>query len=216
MLRIKSVHVSRAIPFTAHPERRDAAVEQSRDRRGASSAAWLVRRSFFGATPDTMPLITAPYPCASWKSLLRRLHRGLQALTPAPNESDGSQIHPGAMVGSMANGACRSSAQFHHPDRFYANRIFIWSLEGKENQVLVGILASTEHVTVGKIHLLPRQKSDVQIHDGDESPFIYWRKSSTCMSPKTMDNAGLNSTRAMVSIFRRVRHISTTISRISR
>ncbi len=48
----------------------------------------------------------------------------------------------------------------------------LWRLEGKEAQVLVGILISTDHLTVGKIHLLPGQRSDVQIHGGDESLYL--------------------------------------------
>jgi quercetin dioxygenase-like cupin family protein len=48
----------------------------------------------------------------------------------------------------------------------------LWRLEGRERQVLVGILASTEHLTVGKVHLLPGQQSDVQVHAGDESIYL--------------------------------------------
>jgi quercetin dioxygenase-like cupin family protein len=48
----------------------------------------------------------------------------------------------------------------------------LWRLEGHERQVLVGILASTEHLTVGKVHLLPGQQTDVQIHGGDESLYL--------------------------------------------
>jgi quercetin dioxygenase-like cupin family protein len=49
---------------------------------------------------------------------------------------------------------------------------FLWSLEGEEQQVLTGILASTEHLTVGKTHLFPGRKSGTQIHDGDESIYV--------------------------------------------
>jgi len=48
----------------------------------------------------------------------------------------------------------------------------LWRLEGRERQVLVGILASTEHLTVGKVHLLPGQQTDVQMHGGDESMYL--------------------------------------------
>jgi len=48
----------------------------------------------------------------------------------------------------------------------------LWRLEGRERQVLVGILASTEHLTVGKVYLLPGQHTDVQIHGGDESLYL--------------------------------------------
>jgi quercetin dioxygenase-like cupin family protein len=48
----------------------------------------------------------------------------------------------------------------------------LWRLEGQERQVLVGLLASTEHLTVGKVYLLPGQQTDVQIHGGDESLYL--------------------------------------------
>jgi quercetin dioxygenase-like cupin family protein len=49
---------------------------------------------------------------------------------------------------------------------------FLWALEGQTQQVLVGLLASTEHLMVGKIELLPGQKSDLQLHQGDESLYL--------------------------------------------
>jgi mannose-6-phosphate isomerase-like protein (cupin superfamily) len=48
----------------------------------------------------------------------------------------------------------------------------LWRLEGQEQQVLVGILAATEYLTVGKIHLLPGQQTDVQAHGGDEGLYL--------------------------------------------
>lgn len=47
-----------------------------------------------------------------------------------------------------------------------------WRMEGKERQVLVGILASTEHLTVGKVRLLPGQHTEAQVHGGDESLYV--------------------------------------------
>lgn len=52
-----------------------------------------------------------------------------------------------------------------------ANEV-LWRMEGKASQVLVGILASTEHLTVGHIELLPGQKSEAQVHGGDESLYV--------------------------------------------
>lgn len=48
----------------------------------------------------------------------------------------------------------------------------LWRLEGHDRQVLVGILVSTEHLTVGTIQLLPGQRTDVQIHGGDEGLYL--------------------------------------------
>ncbi len=47
-----------------------------------------------------------------------------------------------------------------------------WRMEGSDHHTLVGILASTEHLTVGKMYLLPGQQTDVQIHGGDESLYL--------------------------------------------
>lgn len=48
----------------------------------------------------------------------------------------------------------------------------LWRLEGKERPVLVGVLAATEHLTVGKIHLLPGQQTEAQTHGGDEGLYV--------------------------------------------
>ena len=48
-----------------------------------------------------------------------------------------------------------------------------WRMEGKQgNETLVGLLCATEHLTVGKLYLQPGQRSDVQIHGGDESLYL--------------------------------------------
>lgn len=60
-------------------------------------------------------------------------------------------------------------------EKFTMNTIrdsdLLWRLEGKK-PILVGILVSTEHLTVGKIQLLPGQHSDIQRHGGDESLYL--------------------------------------------
>jgi quercetin dioxygenase-like cupin family protein len=45
----------------------------------------------------------------------------------------------------------------------------LWRREG---QALVGVLFSTEHLTVATMSLLPGQRSDVQTHDGDECLYV--------------------------------------------
>lgn len=42
----------------------------------------------------------------------------------------------------------------------------LWRREG---EALVGLYVSTEHLTAGRIHLLPGRRSDIQSHGGDES-----------------------------------------------
>ena len=48
----------------------------------------------------------------------------------------------------------------------------LWRLEGAEQLLLVGILAATEHLTVGKMQLLAGRRSDVEVHGGDESLYL--------------------------------------------
>lgn len=48
----------------------------------------------------------------------------------------------------------------------------LWRLEGHERLTLVGILAATEHLTVGKLQLLPGQHTDVRAHGGDQSLYL--------------------------------------------
>ena len=50
--------------------------------------------------------------------------------------------------------------------------VFALHIEGEEQQVLVGILVSTEHLTVGRIDLLPARRSSTHEHQGDESIYV--------------------------------------------
>ena len=45
-------------------------------------------------------------------------------------------------------------------------------LEGDRDRVLVGLLASTEHLTAGTIELRGGQRSGIQVHGGDESGYV--------------------------------------------
>jgi len=47
----------------------------------------------------------------------------------------------------------------------------LWRLEG-EQDVLVGLWASTEQLTVGKVYLRPGQHTDAQAHGGDEGLYL--------------------------------------------
>jgi quercetin dioxygenase-like cupin family protein len=49
---------------------------------------------------------------------------------------------------------------------------YLWRMEGQNQQALVGILAATEHLTVGKLSLMPGQHTEVQTHGGDESLYL--------------------------------------------
>lgn len=48
----------------------------------------------------------------------------------------------------------------------------LWRLEGEAQQMLVGIMVSTEHLTAGVIELLPGRQSDLEIHGGDEGLYV--------------------------------------------
>jgi len=49
---------------------------------------------------------------------------------------------------------------------------YLWRLEGANQQFLVGILAATEHLTVGKAALHPGNHSDLHAHAGEESLYL--------------------------------------------
>jgi quercetin dioxygenase-like cupin family protein len=53
---------------------------------------------------------------------------------------------------------------------------YIWRMEGdlqlNHHPMLVGLLAATEHLTVGKSYLQPGQKSELHAHNGDESLYL--------------------------------------------
>ena len=44
----------------------------------------------------------------------------------------------------------------------------VWRLEGQAQQTLIGLYAATEHLTVGRLSLLPGQSSSIERHGGDE------------------------------------------------
>ena len=66
----------------------------------------------------------------------------------------------------------QAEAEARYTIQVVRERDLQWRLEGTEQQFLVGILASTEHLTVGKMQLLAGQRSDVELHGGDESLYL--------------------------------------------
>lgn len=59
----------------------------------------------------------------------------------------------------------------------------IWHMGGDHKHVLNGLIISTEHLTVGKVILLPGQESEVEVHGGDES--LYLLQGSLTISVET-------------------------------
>lgn len=66
----------------------------------------------------------------------------------------------------------RNDLQCTDTIRVIGERDVEWRLEGKENLALVGLLVASEHLTVGKLHLLPGQHTDVETHGGDEAMYV--------------------------------------------
>ncbi|MFO7633044.1 MAG: cupin domain-containing protein [Caldilinea sp.] len=48
----------------------------------------------------------------------------------------------------------------------------LWRFEGTQDQVLVGLLCTTEHLSVGKLVLPPGRKSDIFHHRGDKGLYV--------------------------------------------
>lgn len=48
----------------------------------------------------------------------------------------------------------------------------LWRLEGQQQPVLTGVLASTGNLTVGQVELRPGQNSEPQSHQGEESLYL--------------------------------------------
>lgn len=68
--------------------------------------------------------------------------------------------------------AAREEAGREETIRVLRDQDVLWRLEGRVRPILVGILASTPQLTVGKIALQPGQHGDAQIHAGDESLYV--------------------------------------------
>ena len=66
----------------------------------------------------------------------------------------------------------QAEAEAKYTIQVVCERDLLWRLEGKNQQLLVGILAATEHLTVGRMALLAGQRSDVEVHAGDESLYL--------------------------------------------
>ena len=57
----------------------------------------------------------------------------------------------------------------------------LWRVEGREQQVLVGIPLSTDKLTSGSIELLPGQRSDPRTHAGDLAGYVQVGRLNLCI-----------------------------------
>jgi quercetin dioxygenase-like cupin family protein/uncharacterized RmlC-like cupin family protein len=68
--------------------------------------------------------------------------------------------------------AAAERARESHTQHLLRPADVLWRLEGREHELLVGILLSTERLTCGTIELLPGRRSDVRVHAGDCSGYV--------------------------------------------
>ncbi len=59
-----------------------------------------------------------------------------------------------------------------HSQRVIEPEDILWRLEGEERRILVGIYLSTDELTAGYVELLPGQRSDTQVHGGDQAGYV--------------------------------------------
>lgn len=64
------------------------------------------------------------------------------------------------------------TARKRHTMRVVRESDFAWRFEGNQDRILVGIMASTEHLTAGIAELLPGGRSSVRSHAGDASFYV--------------------------------------------
>ncbi len=48
----------------------------------------------------------------------------------------------------------------------------VWRLEGSGFPTLIGLIVATDYLTVGRLHLLPGQRTDPTVHGGDKAIYV--------------------------------------------
>ena len=66
----------------------------------------------------------------------------------------------------------------------------LWRLEGEKQPVLVGIMASTDLITFGKIVLQPKQETEVRIHGGDAGLYLQEGELHVRLPGQKLDSRG--------------------------
>lgn len=57
----------------------------------------------------------------------------------------------------------------------------LWRMEGRRRETLTGLLVSTDQLTVGKVFLLPGQRTEMEVHSGDESLYLLEGSLTLCI-----------------------------------
>jgi quercetin dioxygenase-like cupin family protein len=68
--------------------------------------------------------------------------------------------------------AARVEAQHQHTMQVLRAGEALWRLEGQDRPILIGLLATTDRLTVGTVRVLPGQHGDAHVHGGDESLYL--------------------------------------------
>jgi mannose-6-phosphate isomerase-like protein (cupin superfamily)/uncharacterized cupin superfamily protein len=66
----------------------------------------------------------------------------------------------------------------------------LWRMEGERHQVLVGIMASTDQITFGKIILHPKEETEVRLHGGDAGLYLQAGEVHVRLPQQTLDARG--------------------------
>jgi len=66
----------------------------------------------------------------------------------------------------------------------------LWRLEGEKHQVLVGIMASTDQITFGKILLHPKEETEARVHGGDAGLYLQDGEIHVRLPQQTLDARG--------------------------
>ena len=152
---------------------RDPGDRQSGHRRGAAPGA---RRSRVFPPRHLASRLQLQHRTVAGAGVLRAstLSGDLRRLRarPALPRSGGSSLRPRrAGWGAGQRPRAEESSQPHDPSHPSGRRpLAIW--KGGSVHSWSALLVSTEHLTVGRIDLLPGQRSDVECHGGDEAIYV--------------------------------------------
>lgn len=118
---------------------------------------WHHAFSWGGSTASVLEYL-APPPAAGTAGTYARAQPLLTDVTYADE----------AQLGRWPPGSSSQPTSF----RVIGRKERLWRLEGDSDPVLVGILASTPHLTVASCELRPHQRSDWRVHSGDCAGYV--------------------------------------------
>ncbi|MBI3475118.1 MAG: cupin domain-containing protein [Acidobacteria bacterium] len=77
----------------------------------------------------------------------------------------------------------RADAERNFRFKMVRDSDLLWRMEGSDNggRQMVGILVSTDQLTVGKLYLLPGRETEIEVHGGDESLYLLEGNLGVCV-----------------------------------